>query len=137
MSPFILNPNPIEWTHTWAHIKQFFFFSSYLFLSFSHLSSLFTLPGTIQLFNYYFVHIFFHYAGDICPPKHFCIKTLISLVLTLQILLTIMDNAHCYFTFDHKLHLYKYFFLKKKVKTHFFSSLSFNNNCLEILSSLV
>jgi hypothetical protein len=123
---------------TYLNLHNFFSFLPFSFCPlsffFSHLSSLFTLPGTIQLFNYYFVHNF-HYAGDICPPKHFCILSLISFFLTLQILFTIMDIAHCYFTFDQNFICISIFF--EKVKTHFLSSLTFNNNCLKSLSSLV
>ena len=123
---------------TYLSLHNFFLLTSFCFVlyPFSHLPSLFTLPGTIQLFNY-FVHNF-HYAGDTCPPNIFCILSLISFFFNVTDSLHYHGYRTLLLHFRSKQHLYKYFFWnKKKVKTHFLSSLTFHNNCLKSLSSLV
>jgi hypothetical protein len=87
---------------TYLNLHNFFSFLPFSFCPlsffFSHLSSLFTLPGTIQLFNYFCSQ--FSLCRGHLSAKHFYILSLIPFFLTLQILFTIMDIVHCYFTFD-------------------------------------
>ena len=107
-----------------SHLTSFYPFFSHTCLHYSLrrgqfnysiiiLFTIFTMPGTFvrQTFLYFIINFIF---------------------LTLQILFTIMDIAHCYFTFDQqKQHLYKYFFLNKKSKHTSFLHLSLTTTVLK------